>query len=351
MHLKRFRRETVQEALRAAREELGPGALVLSTRVVAAPGARGWFGRRQVEVTAAAERPQVSEFRHAPPDVDGDERGLHLEIGNTVQRSNASVRKREHRVVASLAAQLQATGLDSVLAHDVAAAHPTPRRRGATVHDLRKTLAGQLATLAADDDGYAPVEVFVGPPGVGKTTTIAKIVSQERARGGTRLGLVAADGFRVGAIEQLRLYADIVGAPLTVARTPDELANAIAEARRPLLVDTAGRSPHDEASREMLRVLAGRPGVRTHLVLAANTPADLVRRALGRFADAHPSRLVITKLDEAESLAPIVGVLREQQIPISYLGTGQNVPDDLERATAPVLAAWVAGDACHGGTV
>jgi flagellar biosynthesis protein FlhF len=350
MHLKRFRRETVQEALRAAREELGPGALVLSTRVVAAPGARGWFGRRQVEVTAAAERPVVSEFRQAPSD-DGYQNGLHLEIGNGAPRSNRSVKKSEHRAVASLAAQLQATGLDPALAHDVAKAHPTPQRRGATVHNLRKTLADQLATLAAHDEGYAAVEVFVGPPGVGKTTTIAKIASQERARGGARLGLVAADGFRVGAVEQLRLYADIVGAPLTVARTPDELAHAIDEARRPLLIDTAGRSPHDDVSREMMRVLAGRPGVRTHLVLAASTSADLVRRSLDRFADAHPSRLVITKLDEAESLAPIVGVLREQQIPISYLGTGQSVPDDLERATPPALAAWVAGDACHGGAV
>ena len=353
MHLKRFRRETVQEALRAAREELGPGALVLSTRIVAAPGARGWFGRRQVEVTAAAERPQVSDLRQVPRE-DPDEvrnRGLHLEIGNDPQHSNSRVRKREQRAVASLAAQLQATGLDPTLAHDVANAHPTPHRRGATVVNLRKTLADQLATLAAHDDSYAPVEVFVGPPGVGKTTTIAKIASQERARGGARLGLVAADGFRVGAVEQLRLYADILDAPLTVARTPDELARAIDEARRPLLVDTAGRSPQDDVSREMLRVLAGRSGVRTHLVLAASTTAELVRRALGRFAEAHPSRLIITKLDEAESLAPIVGVLREQQIPISYLGTGQNVPDDLERATAPALAAWVAGDVSQGGAV
>jgi flagellar biosynthesis protein FlhF len=220
------------------------------------------------------------------------------------------------------------------------------------VHNLRKTLANQLAPLAADDKGYAPVEVFVGPPGVGKTTTIAKIASQERARKGARLGLVAADGFRVGAVEQLRLYADVLGTPLTVARTPAELERALEGAgpRRPLLIDTAGRSPQDEVSREMLSVLANRKGVRTHLVLAAATPVSTMRRVLERFQDAHPSRLVITKLDEAESLAPIVGLLREQQIPISYLASGQSVPEDLERATPPALAAWVAGDTRHGAT-
>lgn len=397
MHLKRFRRETVQDALRAAREELGPGALVLSTRMVAAPGLRGWLGARYAEVTAAAERPKVSDLRHLIADDLADEpwsgtnimtsdddvldraqavrqaaafakAALRAEAADKGRRGSAKTaavkpraaarktKKAEEvpseRAVASLAAQLQATGLDAAFAREVAAAHPTTRRRGATVHNLRTTLANQLAPLAATDDSYAPVEVFVGPPGVGKTTTIAKIASQERARRGARLGLVAADGFRVGAVEQLRLYADVLSAPLAVARTPDELEAAIAGAtpRRALLVDTAGRSPNDAASREMLQVLGNHAGVRTHIVVAASTPASTLRRVLDRFEDAQPSRIVITKLDEAESLAPLVSVLRDRKLPISYLGTGQGVPEDLERATPQALAAWVAGDAAEGAT-
>ena len=112
-----------------------------------------------------------------------------------------------------------------------------------------------------------------------------------------------------------------------------------------MLLDTAGRSPSDDVSREMLRVLAGRTGVRTHLVLAAGTPIADARRTLDRFADAHPSRVVITKLDEAESLGPMVSLLRERELPISYLGTGQRVPEDLQRATAPLIAAWATGAA------
>src|ERR1041385_91312 len=122
MHLKRFRRETVQEALRAAREELGPGALVLSTRVVAAPGARGWFGRRHVEVTAAAERPHVSDIRPHATESDSLAR-----VQSIDRHAHGRARRREQRAVASLAAQLQATGLDPSIAHDVANAHPTPR--------------------------------------------------------------------------------------------------------------------------------------------------------------------------------------------------------------------------------
>ena len=327
MHLKRFRRETVKEALRAVREELGPDALILSTRVVAAPGVKGWFGRRVVEVTAATERPSLSDVRHpdAAPAID-----------------------RIDRAGDELAAKLQAIGIDGALARDVIAALPARQRRGATVDLIRRTLADQLTALAAADDDYAPIEVFVGPPGVGKTTTIAKLAAQERARHGRRLALMSADGFRVGAVEQLRLYADILGAPLAVARTPTELESALKGAKRPLLLDTAGRSPSDDVSREMLRVLAGRKGVRTHLVLAASTPPAAARRVLDRFEDARASRVVITKLDEVESCGPLVQVLRERELPISYLGVGQRVPEDLQRATAPALAAWVAGDARPG---
>jgi flagellar biosynthesis protein FlhF len=294
MHLKRYRRESVKEALRAVREDLGPDAFVLSTRVVPVRGVRGWFGARLVEVTAAADRPPVSEERH-------------LAAARSARAGRASD---------SIAARLEAAGLDSELAREVADAHPATGRRGVTVAGLHRTIAEKLSSLATEDEAFAPVEVFVGPPGAGKTTTIAKIAAQERARHGTRLGLIAADGFRVGAVEQLRLYANILGAPLAVARTPAELEEALDNARRPLLLDTAGRSPSDHASRDMLRVLAGRSDVRTHLVLSAGTPREVVRKTLERFDDARPSRVVITKLDEAESLAPKVPILRERGLPI-----------------------------------
>ena len=320
MHLKRFRATNVRDALRAVREELGPKALVLSTTMVQARGWRGLMGAREVEITAAAEReasagrPERSENRQPEP-ADG------------------------------ITAQLLASGLDRALAEEVAASIPQGRRRSATPARLRDALAHRLSELAAVDQAYAGAEVFIGPPGAGKTTSIAKIAAQERARNGQRLGLLAADGFRIGAVEQLQAYADILDTPFAVARTADDLYDVLqTEQRVPLLVDTAGRSPSDPACQELFDVVGRARHVRTHLVLPASTSATAARKILDRYADARPSRLLITKLDEAESLSPLVSVLHEWQLPISYIGTGQRVPEDLSRATPAFLAASVLGD-------
>lgn len=323
MHLKRFRSTNVRDGLRAVREELGPNAIVLSTSMVQARGWRGLMGAREVEITAAAEREASVGRRDASED---------RQVGPAP-------------VTSSIAAQLTAAGLDRGLAEEIAASIPDHRRRATTPARLRDALAGRLSVLAAIDDDYAPVEIFIGPPGAGKTTTIAKIAAQERARGGARLGLVAADGFRIGAVEQLRTYADILDAPFQVARTADDLAEALdAPQRTPVLVDTAGRSPSDSASRELFSVVARAPRARTHLVLPAGATASQARRILDGYSDARPSRLVLTKLDEAESLSPLVSLLHEWQLPISYVGTGQRVPDDLSRATPAFLAASVLGE-------
>jgi len=344
MFLKRFRANNVRDALRAVREDLGPQALVLSTEMVTAYGWRGLMGVREVEITAAVERePSVARLE------ESDDR--HTDVVSGLNRTSVAsgFSRTSHDPAASpiaeLTARLTATGLDEAIAAEVANSIPTAARRGASPARLRDALASRLAGLAASDREYARAEVFIGPPGCGKTTTIAKIAAQERARGGQRLGLLAADGFRIGAVEQLRTYADILDAPFKVARTPDDLHALLAQrSRTPVLVDTAGRSPSDNAAKELFRVVGEAPGVRTHLVLPASTSVTAARRILDGYAEARTTRLVLTKVDEADSLSPLVSLLHERQVPISYLGTGQRVPEDLNRATAQLLAASVLGE-------
>src|SRR5689334_14147282 len=117
MHLKRYRRENVQEALRAVKEDLGPYALLLSTQEVRAAGVRGLMGHRDFEITAAAERPSVSAARHPEP------------MDSPAPKTN--------RAEAEIVARLEASGMDSRLAREIAAAHPAKTRRGATARALR----------------------------------------------------------------------------------------------------------------------------------------------------------------------------------------------------------------------
>jgi flagellar biosynthesis protein FlhF len=323
MHLKRYRMPTVQEALSRVRADLGPQALVLSTRLVSKRGPAGWLGGREVEITAAADRPQVSENRPPKPERHAPQAA-------------------DHEIVA----RLEAAGLDPELARQVFAAVPRSSRRAASILTLRNALAQCLLGTAAGDDPLAPVEVFVGPPGAGKTTTIAKIAAQERALHGRRLGLVAADGYRVGAVEQLRLYADIIGTSFRVVRGPSEMEQVFAKPSPfPVLVDTAGRSAGDRAARSIFDLMSGRRGVRTHLVIPASSRAADLDRVLEGFGQSRPDRVVLTRLDECDTPVPVLTALRERSMPVSYLGTGQRVPEDLARATPPVLAACMLGEA------
>lgn len=325
LQVKEFRQPTVREAFQAIREEFGPSAVVLSSGLVSARGWRGWVGQREVQVMAQApedwsadteRRPAVSERR--PADTSG--------------------------TTSSLAARLSAAGIAQSVAEAVASGVSAKQQRHLTPEGVRQHLAAYLTPYAAGAEPFARVEVFIGPPGVGKTTTIAKIAAQEKVRRKRALGVVAADAFRAGAVEQLRTYAAIIGAPFRTARTMEDIEHAITASRQTLLVDTAGRSPKDDDMRDVRRLLGRREGVRTHLVIPADTSVATAGKILSRFADAAPDRVVVSRLDEADSPSALFAWLLETGLQISYITTGQRVPEDLERATPEVLAAAMLRD-------
>ncbi|MGE5573686.1 MAG: flagellar biosynthesis protein FlhF [Bacteroidota bacterium] len=205
--------------------------------------------------------------------------------------------------------------------------------------------------------GSRKVAALVGPTGVGKTTTLAKIAALAALFGKKKVAFVTADTYRIAAVEQLRTYAEIIGVPCEVVYTPAEMRAAVAshEERDLVLIDTAGRSPRSGMHMAELRAFLEAAQVdETHLVLSMTTrPRDLLD-IVERFSPCGVNRLIFSKLDETSRLGAIVGVTSAVKVPISYVTYGQNVPEDIEVADAAQLARWIldggVGDAGAGGS-
>ncbi|MBI2567111.1 MAG: flagellar biosynthesis protein FlhF [Candidatus Schekmanbacteria bacterium] len=193
------------------------------------------------------------------------------------------------------------------------------------------SVSGPLRTRG----GKGPTALaLVGPTGVGKTTTLAKLAARFALCKRLRISFVTVDTYRVAAVEQLQVYARILGVPVDVARSRADLESIMA-ARRDrdlILIDTAGRSPRDERIGELAKILEA-PGVEKWLVTAATTKAEDYQLVASAFRCLEPSRLILTKVDETTSPGFFVNSLMASGLPLSYVTTGQNVPDDIEAAT------------------
>jgi flagellar biosynthesis protein FlhF len=176
------------------------------------------------------------------------------------------------------------------------------------------------------------VVALVGPTGVGKTTTIAKLAAISKLLQHQEVALVSADTYRIGAIEQLRTFATIADIPMEVAYKPAEIGSALRKFRNKdvVFVDTVGRS---QRSRKELNDLAKFVGAaapdETHLVLNASTNVRTSLEVIDQFKTVAPDRLLFSKLDEAATFGPLLTIMSKHQLPVSYLTTGQAVPDDI----------------------
>ncbi|BAL82266.1 putative flagellar biosynthesis protein FlhF [Selenomonas ruminantium subsp. lactilytica TAM6421] len=186
------------------------------------------------------------------------------------------------------------------------------------------------------------IVALIGATGVGKTTTLAKIAARFVLEKNIRAALITADTYRISAVEQLKTYSDIIGLPLEIVYSPDELKVAIHKHRDKdlILIDTAGRSQHNEYQmKELQDFLAVDSRIEKHLVMSATTKNRDVADILQKFSVCEPGRVIFTKTDETSSLGMIVNLLADKDIALSFMTNGQSVPDDIVPATADKLAA------------
>lgn len=203
-------------------------------------------------------------------------------------------------------------------------------------------------SLTLRGDGRPTVIALVGPTGVGKTTTIAKLAANLTLREGRRVGLITQDHYRIAAVEQLATYARILRIPMEPVLTPQAMREAIQKLSHVdvILIDTAGRSQRDSARlTELGEFLAAAAPDQIHLVLSSTAGEPALRDAMERFEQVGARHVVFTKLDEAVGFGVLLNVLHRTGLRMSYFTTGQSVPDDIEPAAASRVARLIVGGA------
>lgn len=189
------------------------------------------------------------------------------------------------------------------------------------------------------EEGFSVI-TLLGPTGVGKTTTIAKLAYMLKNKG-KRVGLITIDSYRVGAVEQLRTYANIMELPFRIADTPYRLRECIGELSSLdlVLVDTGSRSQYDEIRiRELSPFFAKLPALKAYITLGANAEERVQYEVIESFSFVEPAGLIFTKLDETNYFGTTINVAYRTQLPVLCFTTGQRVPEDLIMASYEYLA-------------
>lgn len=398
MIIKKFLGKTEEEAMEAARKELGSGVVVMNVRTVKKKGIAGIFGAKQIEVTVALEE-EGGAVRPARKDaVRSEQEAVQLErkvqdaqaAVNVMSESSQNIEKKLDSLQTLLVSRFrQEEDARAEQAQQDEAASEEEKESGAAAQDKEPTeqekfvrllyntmleneveekYANQIIDEADKNrkpnlpfdyilaivyqkmilkfgkaDGITPAEngpktlIFMGPTGVGKTTTIAKIASHFAVEEKKKIAMLTADTFRIAAAEQLRTYANILEVPFRVIYTEEELKTAISDFKDYdyIFVDTTGHSHQNEELLEKMKKLlatAAEAGEsQAFLVLSTTTKYRDLQRISSSYKEIADYQLILTKLDETSTLGSLLNLKLFTDADIAYVTCGQNVPDDIEQ--------------------
>lgn len=393
MIIKKYQGTTEAEATAKAKEELGQDAVIMNVKSVKQKGLRKLFKKSYYEVTAAIDEPSEKAAREkhtasenkARKPVDTSENLKETvsekettEAGVKTAKTSA-IEERLDNLAQLLEQQIQETKeeeaeerpdqksklvklvYEQLLDNEVTEGNAREimseidnKSSEIQVDDLLSNIyqkivlkLGQIKTIELCEK-KPKVVFFVGPTGVGKTTTIAKLASKYKLDHKCKLAIITADTYRVAAVEQIRTYANILNVPIEVIYNAEELQQAIQKyAEYDLLfVDTAGRSHQNQEQQEDVKRLlqvAKEYEQEIYLVISATTKYRDLVKITQVYSDISSYRLLFTKTDETGALGNILNIKMLTNEPLSYMTFGQNVPDDIEITDAQAIAKQLLG--------
>ncbi len=383
MKIKRFFAPDMRQAIRQVRESLGPDAVILSNKSV--DGGVELVAARDYDETVLFGAGGEAVQTLSPGESDGLEKpDLRTRVQEQWQDSSQPTKSRQtatagvewsqepalvemRREVQALRRMME-NGLSELSWSDLGQRRPQTKELLRRLMDLdlspdlchryadqvqdaadpgelwRNALRCLSAELPIAEPGlleYGGVAAVIGPTGVGKTTTVAKLAARFCLRNGNRhLALISTDSFRIGAQEQLHDYARILDVPVRAATDADQLnaaLNAFAD-KRLVLIDTAGMSQQDAGLGEQLSMLvSGHKNVHCFLTLSATTQRSSLALAIDAYSAARPDACILTKVDETASLGGVFSALIQSRLPLAFTADGQRVPEDLHVARAHSL--------------
>lgn len=375
MRLKTYIVQNVSEALPMIKRDLGADALILNTKKVKVGGFIGFFQKEKLEVTAAVEaKPQKKKAVQAEAETAAVQKPA---LPTAADDRNVS----DERMTGDLINELKGIKqfMMQSMQEDHLPASLKPLNLRLNSQEVTKEIQseilsklmlaiGQQADISEGQiDRMAKTEVirlieaneqkpavknpeiicFIGPTGVGKTTTIAKIAADLLLREGRKVGLITSDTYRIAAVEQLKTYAGILNIPIEVVDSAEDLNRAMEKlaACDIILMDTAGRNYQQKQYIDDLeKLLADKNKIQINLVLSLTSKYEDMKRIIDNFQTIKMDQLLLTKQDETSSSGAILNLIYHYSIPVTYIANGQNVPDDILTATPELIANFVLGE-------
>ncbi len=366
MNKRTFKAENIREAIASIKEEMGPDAVILSTRKIPKQ-ARDPYSKDMIEVVASMEEPEqeISSPPATPEskpveglngqkalDVLGDVRYDLEQIKDMIAFS--TVRPKVSNLIVDriesmgvLASFLRAGVSESLacsmieqaekeLANQAGSELPQEewfrRLKKKTMRICLNRIRTQDIVNTESGKSLPRIAAFVGPTGVGKTTTIAKLAAHLSFTRNLRVGLISVDTYRIGAFEQLKAYAGIMGLFCVQAFNPQDVKDALSRMKSMdvVLIDTAGHSHYDrEKLGAMLEMVQADVSISTHLTLSVTAELINMKEAAAAFSSLNPETYVFTKIDETRTCGKIFDQIDFLDLPVSLMTNGQKVPEDL----------------------